>query len=169
MPHQRHHCAAKIPPALWATGGLTIFLFPLPQPLLPLRGRVYPSPYPIPWTWRGPVARCQSVFFGPRRLQEGLRALSMASKIAQYSHIALPPRSSATKKQEERNQQFTEQFSNNFASNFQYFEHVFEPLLKGQRGPAGACRRSVARASRRQRHCPPRRSGGGNENGGQGE
>ena len=31
-----------VPPALWATGGLTRFLFPLTQPLLPLRGGVYP-------------------------------------------------------------------------------------------------------------------------------
>ena len=44
-----------------------------------------PPPTPLPWTWRGGFASGQSVLFGPRWLQEGLRALKMASKIAQYS------------------------------------------------------------------------------------
>ena len=62
---------------------------PLPSnPLLPLRGGVYPSPYPLPWTWRGPVAGRWSAQDGPRWLQEGLRALKMASKIAQDLKIA---------------------------------------------------------------------------------
>ena len=58
-------------------------IFPSSNPLLPLRGGVYPSPYPLPWTWRGGFARCQTVLFGPRWLPEGLRALKMASKMAQ--------------------------------------------------------------------------------------
>ena len=41
------------------------------NPLLPLRRGVYPSPYPLPWTWRGGFARCQSVLFGLRWRQEG--------------------------------------------------------------------------------------------------
>ena len=50
------------------------------------RGRCLdPSPYPLPWTWRGPVAGRWSAQDGPRWLQEGLRALKMASKIAQDS------------------------------------------------------------------------------------
>ena len=60
-------------------------IFPSSNPLLPLRGGVYPSPYPLPWTWRGPVAGRWSAQDGPRWLQEGLRALKMASKIAQDS------------------------------------------------------------------------------------
>ena len=51
------------PPALWATGGLTMSFFPLPKSPLPLRGGVYPSPYPLPWTWTGPVASRQRVLF----------------------------------------------------------------------------------------------------------
>ena len=49
------------------------------------RGCLAPSPYPHPWTWRGPVAGRWSAQDGPRWLQEGLRALKMASKIAQDS------------------------------------------------------------------------------------
>ena len=63
-------------------------IFPSSNPLLPLRGGVYPSPYPLPWTWRGPVAGRWSAQDGPRWLQEGLRALKMASKIAQDLKIA---------------------------------------------------------------------------------
>eukprot|EP00959_Pyramimonas_sp_CCMP1952_P387806 8127317-Pyramimonas_sp.AAC.1 len=36
-----HTC---IPPAFWATGGLMMSFFPLPQPLLPLREGACPSP-----------------------------------------------------------------------------------------------------------------------------
>ena len=68
--------------------GLGHTIFPSSNPLLPLRGGVYPSPYPLPWTWRGPVARGWSAQDGPRWLQEGLRALKMASKIAQDLKIA---------------------------------------------------------------------------------
>ena len=50
------------------------------------RGRCLdPSPYPLPWTWRGGFAGRWSAQDGPRWLQEGLRALKMASKIAQDS------------------------------------------------------------------------------------
>ena len=35
----------------------------LPQPLLPLRGGVYPSPYPLPWTWTEGVAIGWRVLF----------------------------------------------------------------------------------------------------------
>ena len=72
------------------------------NPHLPHRGGGYPSPYPLPWTWRGRSARCQTVLFGPRWLPEGLRALNIASKIGQDSPTWLqlahnmPPRGSNT-------------------------------------------------------------------------
>ena len=48
-------------------------------------GKLDPSPYPLPWTWRGPVAGRWSAQDGPRWLQEGLREPKMASKMAQDS------------------------------------------------------------------------------------
>ena len=72
------------------------------NPLLPLRGGVYPSPYPLPWAWMGGAAGRQIVQDGPRWLQEGLRKPKMASKIAQDSPTWLkivndmPPRGSKT-------------------------------------------------------------------------
>ena len=48
-------------------------------------GCLDPSPYPLPWTWTGPVASGQSVQDGPRWLQEGLRESKIASKMAQDS------------------------------------------------------------------------------------
>ena len=66
------------------------------------RGCLDPSPYPLPWTWRGPVAGRWSAQDGPRWLQEGLREPKMASKIAQDSPTWLkiandmPPRGSKT-------------------------------------------------------------------------
>jgi len=86
-------------------GGLGRFLFQLDSfsnPLLPLRGGVYPSPYPLPWTWTGGAAGRWSAQDGPRWLQEGLREPKMASKIAQDSPTWLkiahnmPPRGSKT-------------------------------------------------------------------------
>ena len=78
-------------------------LFPLSrqaiQPLLPLLGGgVYPSPYPLPWTWTEGAARGWSAQDGPRWLQEGLQCSKMASKMGQGSRrwckIAsdMPPR-----------------------------------------------------------------------------
>ena len=58
----------------------TFFLLPFFQPPS--------SPYPRPWTWRGGFASGQTAQDGPRWLQEGLRALKMASKIAQDLKIA---------------------------------------------------------------------------------
>ena len=94
----------QIPPALWATGGLAMSLFPLSrqsiQPLPLLGGGVYPSPYPLPWTWTGRPPRCQTALLGTRWPQEGLRCSKMASKMAQDSRrwckIAsdMPPRGS---------------------------------------------------------------------------
>ena len=49
------------------------------------RGCLDPSPYPLPWTWTGPLAGRQSAQDGPGRLQEGSREAKMASKIAQDS------------------------------------------------------------------------------------
>ena len=47
---------------------------------------IYPqSPTPSPWTWREGSASGQGALFGPRWLPESLRALKMASKIAQDS------------------------------------------------------------------------------------
>eukprot|EP00959_Pyramimonas_sp_CCMP1952_P258287 5398769-Pyramimonas_sp.AAC.1 len=59
-----------------------MFLFPLPQPLLPLRGRVCPSPHPLPWACAGVPARGWSAQGAQRWLQEGSY---MASKMAQDS------------------------------------------------------------------------------------
>ena len=60
-------------------------IFPFSNPLFPHRGRVYPSPYPLPWTWREGSASGQGSLFGPRWLQEGLREPKIASKIDQDS------------------------------------------------------------------------------------
>ena len=55
---------------------------PLPTPHLPLRGRVYPSPYPLPWGLDARAASDQSVQDGPRWRRDGQREAKMASKMA---------------------------------------------------------------------------------------
>ena len=55
-------------------------------PFFPLRGGVYPSPYPLPLGLeRGVVAGRWSVCFAQKWRQDGPRELKMTSKIAQDS------------------------------------------------------------------------------------
>ena len=49
----------KIPPALWATGGLGAAIFQ--TSLLPSGGEVYPSPFPSPWPRNGGVYECSGI------------------------------------------------------------------------------------------------------------
>ena len=90
--HQR--CVARCVPQGWSNptsplgvGGLGCFLF---HPILPLRGRVYPSHYPFPLGLHGGGgARRLERPRWPKMAARGLRERKVASKIAQDSFRSL--------------------------------------------------------------------------------
>ena len=70
-----------VPPAKGVSGLDRTFMLRLISPP-PFGGRVYPSPYPLPWSLSGPVTSATFHFFHRRWFQEGLLEVLTSSLIA---------------------------------------------------------------------------------------